>query len=124
MSKSKQGSAESARNYSVEQEAWLIENVTEENPMTLEWAKSLEGPEDLNHGYRSIISKVQSLQLPYRKQEPAPKRPIPVTKSEVVKAISEEYGGVKLTGLEKATMSALEALCGAISVSIPERAES
>jgi len=65
---------------------------------------------ELGKSTKSVISKVQSLEIPYiRKPVPA-KRPTPETKAQIVAQIEEATGDLDLSGLVGATLPALAAL--------------
>lgn len=116
MSTSKKSVAESARNYSADQEAVI----KDAEPLNLEKAKALEPI--LGKGYKSIIAKALSMGVEYHKQEPAPKRPAKETKAEIVEEIMAitEWD---LSGLKGATLRALNDLRGALLELAPEKAE-
>jgi len=89
--------------YTSEQEARLIELGT----VTYEMAVELG--EEFEVSTRSIIAKVQSMDLEYVAKERAPKRPRGMTKSELVARIAEslEADADSLSGLTKATAASL-----------------
>jgi len=69
---------------------------------------------ELGYSTKSVISKVQSLKIPYvRKEVPAPKPPV-ATKAEIVTDI-EATLGADLTGLSNATVGSLNALLDAVT---------
>jgi len=62
---------------------------------------------ELGKSTKSIISKVQSLEITYvKKAVPAPKAP-QATKAELITAIEEYFDGVDLQGLSGSTRDAL-----------------
>lgn len=105
MSNETKAVADKAKNYSAEQEKYLVDN----SPLDLQAARDLTKT-DLFAGksYRSIIAKIKSLGLEY-KVKPAPTKKIaPVTKAQLVGMISDSLETDNpLTGLDKATAGAL-----------------
>lgn len=69
---------------------------------------------DFDKSVKSVISKVQSLGLPYIKKVVTPKRPSPLTKVQLVDLIAYNIGA-DLKGLAGATAASLTALLGAVS---------
>ena len=106
MKESNKPTAEKAKNYSAEQEAAIIAA----SPLNLESAKALA--ESMGKSYKSVIAKAKSLGLPYNSKPVAKKRPVSVTKAQLVTLIEQglELSESALAGLEKAPMSALVAL--------------
>jgi len=93
--------AEKVANYSAEQEA----EIKAAAPLNLDKAKALA--EKMGKSYRSVIAKAKSLDVPYESKPAPTKRPVQITKVELVAEISKSLSGAKLDGLEKATTAAL-----------------
>jgi hypothetical protein len=112
--------ADKAKNYSAEQEAAIVAA----SPLNLEKAKELAVV--IGKGWRSIISKAQTVEMVdkgviYNSKAPAPKRPVKETKAEIVAEIfaTLSENGVLVAsfdGLDKATTRALVNLRQAITV--------
>jgi len=107
--------AKVSENYNSDQVA-AIEAACEIEPLNLERAKEL-GVE-LGKSYRSIIAKCLSLELAYESKQPEPKRIVKATKAEVVADIQKRLASDSLSGLEKATMSALVTLRDSVACSL------
>jgi hypothetical protein len=95
-----------AKNYSAEQEAAIIAA----SPLNLESATALAA--SMGKSAKSVIAKAKSLNLPYNSKPVAKKKPVSVTKAQLVALIEQglELSESALAGLEKAPMSALVAL--------------
>lgn len=92
-----------AVNYTPEQEA----AIRAASPLNIDKAKALA--ETLGKSWRSVIAKAKSMDLPYEAKPAPAKRPKGMTKAELVDEI-EVRTGASLSGLEKATASALSRL--------------
>jgi hypothetical protein len=104
MSDKDKAAAEKAKNYSAEQIAVIVA-ASEIAVIDLDKAKEI-GLE-IGKSYRSVISKIGNLELPYQKKLPPAKKVAVATKSQLVDEISAECDGVDLAGLEKATVGSL-----------------
>ena len=101
MSDSKVKAADS--NYSAEQVAFL----KNASPLDLDGVKAIE--EKMGHSWRSIIAKIKSEGFEYVVKPAPKKRPVAITKAQLVEQITKDIGG-NLQGLDKATLGSLVAL--------------
>ena len=98
---------DSDKNYSEDQVKFLIDNA----PWNLEKARAFEG--ELEHGWRSIVAKVKNLDIQYDSKPPPVKKPHKVTKAELVAMLAKRLDR-DLTGLEKATAAAINAVINGV----------
>ena len=91
-------------NYTEAQEALL-----NAEPQPITYARAGELAEEMGKKIRSVIAKIQSMELAYERKPVEPKRPKGKTKAELVAEI-EAYMGAEegtFSGLDKATGQAL-----------------
>jgi hypothetical protein len=77
---------------------------------SVSFEQAVQFGKDFDKSHQSVISKVQSLEIPYiKKAVPAPK-PVQLTKAQLVASIAAITNGLKVEGLQSATREALVAL--------------